>query len=312
MQCPKCHFTHPDQITECMRCGVVFAKYASTDTEREPPAPGETSPDVEPPANAEELSEFRREADREFINRVFALPGALLMGWIATHIATMVTEFLHMWAHESGHAVTAWFCGYPSLPSAWWTNLPSRQRGFSVLLGAAVAYGAYAAWTRKRWFWVIAAAVVVALLMAGATRTEFQAQGLIYFGGDAGAFVLSTVMMASFYARRESAMTRSQVRWGLLVLGAMAFMFGYGTWSGGYEKISGWLNDIDERGPSDLQMLTQMYGWTIGQMQARFLGVAHACFAAMAAMYSGGLWSAWSWRTRSAAEPAVKIAAAGF
>lgn len=27
MECPKCGFSHPDQRTECFRCGVVFEKY---------------------------------------------------------------------------------------------------------------------------------------------------------------------------------------------------------------------------------------------------------------------------------------------
>jgi hypothetical protein len=313
MECPKCHFTHPDQITECMRCGLVFAKYVpGDDAAAVTPRAEESVVVAEAALSPDQVRVLREEANREFMLRVFALPGALLLGWAASNVVTTVAEFLHMWTHESGHAVTAWFCGYPSLPSAWWTNLPTRQRGFSVLLAAGVVYGAYVAWQRKRWFWVTTAAIVLVLLIAGASRTEFQATGLVYFGGDAGAFVLSTVMMASFYARRESAMTKGQVRWGLLVLGATAFMYGYTMWAGGYEKISSWLNDTDERGPSDLQMMTQMYGWGIGQMQSRFLAVAHACFTAMAAMYAGGLWTAWQRKADAADQPAARSAAAGL
>jgi hypothetical protein len=44
-------------------------------------------------------------------------------------------------------------------------------------------------------------------------------------------------------------------------------------------------------------------------MQARFLGVAHACFVAMAAMYASGLWSAWQRKTEAAREPLANIAA---
>jgi hypothetical protein len=28
MKCPKCNFDHPDQTTECLACGLIFAKYA--------------------------------------------------------------------------------------------------------------------------------------------------------------------------------------------------------------------------------------------------------------------------------------------
>jgi hypothetical protein len=75
----------------------------------------------------------------------------------------------------------------------------------------------------------------------------------------------------------------------LLAVGAIAFMDTYATWAGGFEKIVHWLDDMDERGPTDLALLTQYYGWGIGDMQARFLKVAHLCFAAMAVMYTAGL-----------------------
>src|SRR5438094_324593 len=98
---------------------------------------------------------------------------------------------------------------------------------------------------------VVAAAVLV-LLIAGNMRTPFQAAGLITFGGDAGSFVVATVLMSTFYARPESVMYRKQLRWGLLLMGAIAFMHTYATWAGGFEKIVGWIDDIDERGPTDL------------------------------------------------------------
>jgi hypothetical protein len=95
--------------------------------------------------------------------------------------------------------------------------------------------------------------------------------------------------MATFYARPESTMYRKQLRWALLVIGAIAFMDTYATWSGGYEKFADWLDGIDERGPTDLALLTQLYGWGIGEMQARFLRVAHLCFLIMTAMYTAGI-----------------------
>jgi hypothetical protein len=29
MRCPKCNFDQPDSETECLKCGLVFAKYVS-------------------------------------------------------------------------------------------------------------------------------------------------------------------------------------------------------------------------------------------------------------------------------------------
>lgn len=132
-------------------------------------------------------------------------------------------------------------------------------------------------------------AVTLLLLLSGNLRSDFKADCLITFGGDAGAFVVSTVLMATFYARPESAMYRKQLRWAFLIIGAIAFMDAYATWAGGFEKIAHWLDDPDERGPTDLAKLTDYCGLAIGEMQTRFLRVAHLCFVAMAAMYTAGI-----------------------
>jgi hypothetical protein len=159
----------------------------------------------------------------------------------------------------------------------------------SLLVAAGLAFGGYAAWRMERWFWVAVSVIVLALLLAGNLRTPFQAHCLITFGGDAGAFVISTILMATFYGRPESIVCRNQLRWVLVVIGAICFMQTYEMWAGGFERIVQWLDGIDERGPTDLAKLTQLYGWGIGEMQARFLKVAHACFFAMAAMYGAGI-----------------------
>jgi hypothetical protein len=313
MECPKCHFEHPLQTSECMKCGLIFAKYE----------PGEELPDAsaapvimeaEPPVRPEELLALCHKAQHEFLCRAFALPGALLFGWLLAEAMPMLAAFLHMWTHEGGHAVAAWLCGYVAIPTGWFTIvMPERHRVVSLLLGGGVIFGGYVAWRVERWFWVAASGCTLLLVIAGATRTDFQANALIIFFGDAGAFVLATVMMATFYARPESTMRKRQVRWGMIVLGAIAFMYGYAIWAGGYEKISEWLNDFDERGPSDLQQLTEMYGWGIGQMQVWFFRVAHWCFAALAAMYAAGLWQAWQKKAELAKDDltVAKSAAAG-
>ena len=57
--------------------------------------------------------------------------------------------------------------------------------------------------------------------------------------GDAGALVLSTVLMATFYAPRESAIYKSWgLRWGLLAIGAISFMQVFLVWSGPFGRYS--------------------------------------------------------------------------
>jgi hypothetical protein len=299
MQCPKCHFDHPLQPSdECLRCGVVFSKYVGDDATVLPALV------VEPPLGAEELLALQRKAHHELMCRVLALPGALLVGWLVVKTMPLLAAFLRMWTHEIGHAITAWLCGYIAIPTAWITiRFPERQHAVSLLLAAGLLFGGYVAWRLERWFWVVVSAAVLVLLIAGNMRTAFQAEGLIVFGGDAGSFLVATVLMSTFYARPESALCRKQLRWGLLLIGAIAFMDTYATRAGGFEKIVGWIEDIDERGPTDLMQLTQMYGWAIGDMQARFLRVAHLCFVALAAMYAAGIMQAMQRKAALTSEP---------
>jgi hypothetical protein len=295
MECPKCHFDHPLQAGECLRCGIVFSKYVAVAAIRPATEPASGTPvigftTIEPPVSGEEQHALWQKATRELICRALALPGALLVGWLTVQTLPMLADMLRMWTHETGHAVTAWLCGYPALPTAWITIRSSeRVPAASLLLAAALAFGGYVAYRLERWFWLAASAITLLLLLAGNLRSPFRAECLITFGGDAGSFVVATVLMATFYARPESAVYRKQMRWVLLVIGAIAFMDTYATWSGGFEKIVHWLDDTDERGSTDLAKLTQYCGLAIGEMQTKFLKVAHLCFLIIAGMYTAGI-----------------------
>src|SRR5436853_380971 len=108
MQCPKCNFDHAMQSGECLRCGLVFAKYGGADAAIAAPRPPE--PTIEPALSPEQLAAQQTTARHELQCRVFALPAALLIGRLVASTLPMLGGFLHMWTHESGHAVTAWLC----------------------------------------------------------------------------------------------------------------------------------------------------------------------------------------------------------
>lgn len=283
MECPKCHFDHPQQVDECLKCGIVFAKYLAFQEAVS------AVRDVTPQRSPEELAEARRKAHTEFLCRVLAVPGALAFGWGVNHIFPTLTAFLAMWVHESGHAIAAWLCGYPAFPTAWFTFVGERGRWISVVLGAVAATGGYVAYRRERWFWVAVSSVALVLFLAGNLQSDFHSRMQFTFWGDGGAYVLSTVLMMTFYARPGSTITRNQVRWGLLILGALAFWSVYSRWSGGFENIANALEDTDERGPSDIMQLTTMYGWPIYVLIHRYLRLGQVCLAALAVAYAVGL-----------------------
>jgi hypothetical protein len=156
-------------------------------------------------------------------------------------------------------------------------------------LGATIAVGGYAAARWQRWFWVAICSGLFVLLILGNLQSDSRADMIIVFWGEGGAFVLSTVLMLTFYSRPDSPLTRNQIRWALLLMGAMAFWSVYSTWAGGFENIANILEDTDERGPSDQRRLMLDYGWSIYMIIHRYWAVAHVCMAALATAYAAGL-----------------------
>jgi hypothetical protein len=98
--------------------------------------------------------------------------------------------------------------------------------------------------------------------------------------------------MAMFYAPRASAIYQSVgLRWGLLAVGALAFMHVYATWTGPVEDLP--FGEIEGVNLSDPSLLTEMYGWSVLQLVDRYRRLAMVCFAALGALYVWGLVSAY-------------------
>lgn len=325
MRCPKCQFDHPLQTTECLKCGTVFSKYetlANPSATSALPAVATAQPGAAVPAKptdprmaAAMVSSFaasldtalsseaadkspaaiRKEASREFKYRLLALPLALLFGYWATGTGLdMPAGMLAMVVHESGHAITAWLAGRWAVPMLWVT-MHGENRSWPIVLivMAAIVFGGFLAWRARRWELVCAAgAVLILQLVILSALSGFQQEGLIVFGGDGGALVLATILMSTFYAPAGGALRKSRgVRWGLLVIGALAFMHVFRMWSGPFEKIP--FGEIEGVNLSDPSLLTAMYGWSLLQMVDRYLLLAKACFVGMGALYLWGLASAY-------------------
>ena len=121
---------------------------------------------------------------------------------------------------------------FPAFPLLWFTPVAEQRSTLLVLLllgGASAA--AVLGWRAERRGWMVGGAA----LGAGGPRSvpcvpPQQARALIVFGGDAGALVLGTALMASFFAPEDSVFRRGAVRWGLLVIGAAGFCDAASTW----------------------------------------------------------------------------------
>jgi hypothetical protein len=297
MRCPKCQFDHQLQTTECLKCGIVFSRYhAALES-----AANQVNPDVAvalsvPPALAEPATAAndalsRTDARTELKYRILALPLALLLARLVagTPLRT-AAAMLAMVLHETGHAITAWLTGRWAVPLLWVTpHGQERSWGIVLLVSAAILFCGFLAWKTERWAWVLA---VGALLVLQLIALSLPAEALIVFFGDGGAMVLATILMAAFYAPRESPLYKNWgLRWGLLVIGALSFMHVFQMWTGPLENLP--FGEIEGVNLSDPSLLTEMYGWTVLQMVDRYVRLGTVCLAALLALYVWGLVSAY-------------------
>lgn len=292
MRCPKCQFDHPLQTTECLKCGVIFVRYlavlesAAKQASIEAPVvqTRALSPNAPVPFRNEAL---RNDALLEFKCRIFALPLALL---VARLVARSPLGMLAMVLHESGHAITAWLTGRWAVPLLWVT-MHGEERSWWVVLAvtSVIMYWGFLAWRSQRRGLLCAAgaALIVQLIFL-----RLPAGSSIVFGGDAGAFVLGTVLMATFYVPRASAIYRSWgLRWGLLAIGAICFMQVFLVWSGSIDDIP--FGEIEGVNLSDPSLLTTVYGWSVTQLVNRYMRLATVCLVILAGMYVWGLISSY-------------------
>lgn len=292
--CPKCGAPRIDG-PECPRCGVFYAKAARRPLPAAAEVPAELLPlDDPPPASPP----FDDEARFELRLRCFVLPAALVGAWLVMHapvLRMLGRIFLSMWVHELGHAVTAWLCGISAFPGPWVTSVGESRSGMvSVLVLGACGLIAYRAWKERRGtILAIAAAAVSAHLLGSLGLRLETALAWVTFGGDAGCMVLGTLLMASFYAPRDSQIYQGALRWGFLVIGAVSFADVFETWWAARTDVDRIPFGQNEGvGLSDPSKLTDVYGWTIPQLIDRYVTLGLLCLLALAVVYALGLWSA--------------------
>ena len=301
MRCPKCQFDHQLQTTECLRCGIIFSRYqaALEANQAALAAQRPLTPAIPVPGSGESVSDdsMRAEVLRELKYRIFALPLALLLAWLLARTPVrMAAGMLAMVLHESGHAITSWLTGRWAVPLLWVT-MHGDNRSWGIVLGiaAAMALLGLLAWKAQRWGWVLAAAAALIVQM---TFLSLPAESTIVFGGDAGAMVLATFLMAGFYAPRESTLYQSWgLRWGLLVVGALSFIHVFLMWTGPYEDLP--FGEIEGVNLSDPSLLTEMFGWSVTQLVARYVRLGRICLLALLVLYVYGLLRAYRELSRS-------------
>jgi len=236
--------------------------------------------------------------------RAGAVPVALALALVfhscdAGHFAQRTA--LTMPLHELGHAVTAWWCGIGAIPSLWKTLIP-ESRGTLTPLVILALEGAlfWRGWTTNRTALLALAIGLGVLQFVGTVGSSADTAALaITFGGDAGAMVLGTALMLTFFVGPGSRLRTGGLRFGLLAIGAAGLVDTFATWWRARADPSVIpYGEIEGVGLSDPSKLDEIYGWTTAQLVGRYVTVGVLCFVVLAVVWG---WA--TWRARRDANP---------
>jgi len=244
------------------------------------PAPSERS-----------FSEDAALIQRELWIRLVALPAALGVAWALMRTPfgrPLFRTFVTMLVHETGHAVTAWLCGYAAFPSLWITHIYGRSAFVTLVIAGALGYGAWWSWKQRRLRLAAAFAVVLLFqLVCTLGLSEERHMMLFSFGGDAGKLVLGSVLMALIYVDIGSPLHQHQVRWGFLAIGALAFMDAFEEWWGCRSDVDRLpIGEIEGVGLSDAASLLENHLWSVTQLVHRYTTLGLVCLAGLALLYA--------------------------
>jgi len=198
MDCPKCGFEQPDGRADCVRCGVIFAKWES--------GSGAPPPErVRPHAVVTEMVEDGPLGRKELRGLAIAFGAALLvyvLPFTRFALMAMVTLF-----HEFGHAAAGWLLGHPSLPAfdfvygGGLTSYGSFRLPLAILIGAGwVTLGWLVRSNRKTVILVAALALVWLFFVSSDGRRDFAMSGAGHLGELvlAGAFFYMALANVGF------------------------------------------------------------------------------------------------------------------
>lgn len=238
--------------------------------------------------------------------RAAAIPVALALA-IAFHASNtghfLQRTFLSMMVHELGHAVTAWWSGFAAIPTVWKTLIPeTRSTLIPIMIGALNLGCVYVGWKTERNRLLVLGVGLGALQIIALNRSIEQARELITFGGDAGAMILGTALMMTFFVGPESKLRTNQLRWGFLVIGAAALVDTLATWwaaRSDHNAIP--FGEIEGVGLSDPSKLAEEYDWTVRELVHRYTTVGVLCLAVLGISWA---WSVYVARRNAAASGA--------
>ncbi len=300
--CPWCNAPR-DTGPTCPKCGAIYAKAEAIKThgravavpavpevQIEQAAPA-VSLDVENPQDEWQLVE---DPGLEWKFCVGAIPIAIVLALVfhaSGLFASLQRIFLTMPVHELGHATAAWLCGYSAIPTVWKTLVP-ETRGFiaPVVLLAAFGYMGWRGWVAENRIVVgVACGLVLLQLLFTFGISLKTARMIVVFSGDGGGMILATLLMGSFFFGKRTNLYKGSLRWGFVVIGAVAFVDIYTTWVKARFDLDAIPLGSQDGMDADPLVLVQEHGWTLPGMVNRYTILGILCLVALALVYAWGV-----------------------
>lgn len=300
--CPWCNAPR-DTGPTCPKCGAIYAKAEAIKAHGRavavPAAPevqnGQAAPaasfDVENPQDEWQLVD---DPALEWKFCVGAIPVALVLA-VVFHssglFASLQRIFLSMPVHELGHATAAWLCGYSAIPTVWKTLVP-ETRGFiaPVVLLAAFAYMGWRGWVAENRIVVgVACGLVLLQLLLTFGVGPKTARMIVVFSGDGAGMILATLLMGSFFFGKRTNLYKGSLRWGFVVIGAVAFVDLYATWVKARRDFDAIPLGSQDGQDADPLVLVQEHGWKLEEVVNRYFTLGVLCLIALACIYAWGV-----------------------
>ncbi len=195
MQCPKCGFEQDDGASECVRCGVIFAKSQKSVGPRSSPpgADGVASaqsavPEPWPTLTGEDVIEAGSLGRTELRILGIGLAAAVVVyavPFLRFGFSVLVTLF-----HELGHAVASWLLGHPALPAfdfvygGGFTHMDNFQLPLALVIAAGFAFLGWTVRGNRRTLVLVAALAALWLLAVSAAWRRELVVGVMGHGGE--------------------------------------------------------------------------------------------------------------------------------
>ena len=238
----------------------------------------------------------REDAALELRLRMLALPVTLAVAWLLTGgqgLSQMLSRiFLAMWIHELGHATSAWLAGFFAFPGPWRTMIgDERSIAMRVLVGALLATAVVVTARSERYrLTALAGAVSLVFVVLAFVVPEQTAKMIITFSGDGGAMVIGALLTTTFFVPDDHPLKRGWLRWGFLVIGAVAYCDATHTWLAAlHDAAEIPFGRIDGVGFSDPLKLVEEFAWSERALISRYLTTSALAFALMFIAWAHGV-----------------------